>query len=63
VVPARRHIFAHADKNGDLDPNGSNMPILVGTTNVQIVPEKEVKPTFRTPCKYIMVGEIPVNLS
>jgi hypothetical protein len=58
VVPARRCIIARADNGGKLD---------LGTDNtlgeVQIVPEDEVKPTFRTPCKYIMVGQIQINLT
>jgi hypothetical protein len=52
IVPARREMKrAHA--------------ILVHT-NIgmapKIAPPEEVKPTFRTPCKYIMVGQIAIKI-
>jgi hypothetical protein len=52
VVPARRHIIAQVDKDRDLGCNTNNMSVLLATANIQIVPKKEVKPTFRTPCRY-----------
>jgi hypothetical protein len=54
VVPARRCIIARADNGGKLDLGTDNT-----LAEVQIVPE----PTFRTPCKYIMVGQIQINLT
>jgi hypothetical protein len=30
--------------------------LQIGTMKLQIVPQQEVKPTFRTPCKYMTVG-------
>ena len=47
VVPARWHISARADNGGKLDQGADDI-----SAEVQIVPEDEVKPTFRTPCKY-----------
>jgi hypothetical protein len=37
--------------------------LQIGTMQIQIVPQQEVKPTFRTPCKYITVGKIQVKLT
>jgi hypothetical protein len=62
VVPARRRIIAHADKDGNLDQGASNISVLNSSAEVQIVPKDEVKPTFRTPCKYFYVGKIKLQV-
>ena len=33
------------------------------TDKVQIIPAKEVKPTFRTPCNFLTVGKIHLKLN
>jgi hypothetical protein len=63
VVPARRHIITPAGMDRKFDQDTVNISVLNSSAEVQIVPEDEVKPTFRTPCKYIMVGQIQINLT
>jgi hypothetical protein len=58
MAPARRCIIAHADNSGNLHQGTSNISVLKSLAEVQIVPEDEVKPTFRTPCRYFYVGSI-----
>jgi hypothetical protein len=36
---------------------------FVTDASTQLVVPEEIKPTFRTPCSYIMVGKIQVNLT
>jgi hypothetical protein len=36
--------------------------VMVGSVPVQITPSDEVEPRFRTPCTYIMVGRIAVQV-
>jgi hypothetical protein len=36
--------------------------IMIGTPAVQIVFPLEVKPTFRTPCQYLMIGAIKIEV-
>jgi hypothetical protein len=35
--------------------------ISVIKSAVQIIPEDEVRPTFRTPCQYLMIGAIKIK--
>jgi hypothetical protein len=60
VVPARRRIIAHADNGGKLDLGIGNISVIKSSA-VQIIPEDEVRPTFRTPCQYLMIGAIKIK--
>jgi hypothetical protein len=62
VVPARRRTIAHADKDVILDQGKNNISVLSCSADVQIVQEDEVKPTFRTPCQYVMIGAIRIKV-
>jgi hypothetical protein len=62
VVPARRCIIAHADRVRELDQSAVDISILKSSAQVQIVPKDEVKPMFRTPCKYFYVGKIKLQV-
>jgi hypothetical protein len=54
VVPARRQGISYTDKK--------QTSIFIGENPIQIAPEDEVEPKFRTPCRYIMVGTIKVQV-
>ena len=60
VVPTRRQEYIkHAELN-DIIGDGNE------ATNIcieDIVAPEEVNPTFRTPCRYIMVGQIATRLA
>jgi hypothetical protein len=60
VVPARRCIIARADNGGKLDLGICNISVIKSSV-VQIIPEDEVRPMFRTPCQYLMIGAIKIN--
>jgi hypothetical protein len=53
VVPARRRIIAHSDKDVKLVQCAGNTSVLIGAISIQIAPKQEVKPTFRTPCNFM----------
>jgi hypothetical protein len=54
VVPARRRIISYTDKK---QPS-----ITIEENPIQIAIADEVEPTFRTPCRYIMVGTIKLQV-
>jgi hypothetical protein len=64
VVPARRQGYIeHAevkDRAGYEVQKGTS--IMAGAHAIQIVSPQEVKPTFRTPCHYMMIGAIKIKL-
>jgi hypothetical protein len=62
VVPARRHIITPASMDRKFDQDTVNISVLNSSAEVQIVPKDEVKPTFRTPCKYFYVGTIKLHV-
>jgi hypothetical protein len=43
-----------------LDLDIGNISVIKSSA-VQIIPEDEVRPTFRTPCQYLMIGAIKIN--
>jgi hypothetical protein len=53
VVPARRRIIAHSDKDVKLVQCAGNTSVLIGAISIQTAPKQEVKPTFRTPCNFM----------
>jgi hypothetical protein len=59
VVPARRQKYIEHTEVNDVTGDG-NEATSICTENI-IAPE-EIKPTFRTPCSYIMVGQIAISL-
>jgi hypothetical protein len=61
VVPSRRqeYIDQAASNDSDVKKDTKNM---TGTPAVQIVLPQEVKPTFRTPCRYLMIGTIKIKV-
>ena len=54
VVPARRHVICHTGKERPF--------IFTEEIPTQIAPSDEVEPKFRTPCRYIMVGAIKLQV-
>jgi hypothetical protein len=54
VVPARRQVISHT--------NNEQPFVYSGEISIQIAPADEVEPNFRTPCRYIMVGAIKVQV-
>ena len=53
VVPARHRVISHGDKDGKLNQGVCTTSVFIGTISVQNVPNQDVKPTFRTPCKFL----------
>jgi hypothetical protein len=53
IVPAALRIIARK-----VNLRADNISVLKSLTEVQIVPEDEVKRTFRIPCQYLIVGAI-----
>jgi hypothetical protein len=62
MVPARRQEYTDQAASNDSDVKKITN-IMRETPAVQIVLPQEVKPTFRTPCKYMMVEQIQVKLT
>jgi hypothetical protein len=59
VVPARcQKYIKHAEVN-DITSDGDDA-ISICTEDI-VVPE-EIKPTFRTPCRFLMVGTIAIKI-
>jgi hypothetical protein len=54
VVPARRHIISRIDKE--------RPSIFIGEISIEIAPADKIEPKFRTPCRYIMVGAVKVQV-
>jgi hypothetical protein len=54
VVPARRHIISRIDK--------AHPSISIGEIPIEIAPADKIEPKFRTPCRYIMVGAVKVQV-
>jgi hypothetical protein len=64
VVPARHQQFIEHTKKKDRAGYEvqKDTSIMTGAHAIQIVSPQEVKPTFRTPCHYMMIGAIKVEL-
>jgi hypothetical protein len=59
VVPARRHEYVRHTEVNNIIGDGNEATSIC---TEEIVAPEEIKPTFRTPCNYIMVGQIAINL-
>jgi hypothetical protein len=59
VVPARRHEYIRHTEVNNIIGDGNEATSIC---TEEIVAPEEIKPTFRTPCNYIMVGQIAINL-
>jgi hypothetical protein len=59
VVPARRQKYIEHAKVNDITGDGDDATsICTG----DIVAPQEIKPTFRTPCRFLMVGTIAIKI-
>jgi hypothetical protein len=59
VVPARRQKYIEHAKVNDITGDGDDATsICTG----DIVAPQEIKPTFRTPCRFLMVGTTAIKI-